>query len=209
MSATAPRIEPLPPKFMGDLAQLKPHAHGNRSLTWWGMMGIVAIESTAFTLAAAAYFYIATHSREWPTGPMPSLLPGTIFTIVSTLSALPNAWLKRVAEHEKLKPVQIGLVVMTVIGAVMLVIRCFEFPALNVAWSDSAYGSIAVTMLGLHTVHLATDFVDTVVLTALMFTPHAKGRRFVDVAENAIYWYFVVVAWLPIYALLYFTPRWM
>ena len=47
------------------------------------------------------------------------------------------------------------------------------------------------------------------VLTALMFTRHARGRRFVDVAENAIYWNFVVIAWIPIYALLYFAPRWL
>jgi cytochrome c oxidase subunit III len=210
MSSISPRLEPMPPQFVGDLAHLEPHGHGNRSLTWWGMMGIVAIESTAFALAAATYFYIATHERQWPPqGLTPSLLPGTIFTIVSTLSALPNAWLKRAAEHERLRQVQIGLVAMTAIGAAMLVIRYFEFPALHVAWSDSAYGSIAVTMLGLHTVHLATDFVDTVVLMVLMFTPHAKGRRFVDTAENAIYWYFVVLAWLPIYALLYFAPRWL
>jgi heme/copper-type cytochrome/quinol oxidase subunit 3 len=61
----------------------------------------------------------------------------------------------------------------------------------------------------LHTVHLITDLVDTLVLTALMFTKHAKGRRFVDVAENALYWNFVVLAWLPIFAVLYFAPRWL
>jgi heme/copper-type cytochrome/quinol oxidase subunit 3 len=43
-----------------------------------------------------------------------------------------------------------------------------------------------------------------------MFTRHAhSGRRFVDVAENAIYWNFVIYVWLPIYVLLYFAPRWL
>jgi cytochrome c oxidase subunit 3 len=43
-----------------------------------------------------------------------------------------------------------------------------------------------------------------------MFTRHANsGRRFVDVAENAIYWNFVIYVWLPIYVLLYFAPRWL
>jgi heme/copper-type cytochrome/quinol oxidase subunit 3 len=45
------------------------------------------------------------------------------------------------------------------------------------------------------------------VLTALMFTRHAHGRRFVDVSENSFYWYFVVLTWLPIYAVIYLVPR--
>ena len=61
--------------------------------------------------------------------------------------------------------------------------------------------------MGLHTAHLLTDVVDTGVLTALMFTRHARGRRFVDVSENAFYWYFVVLVWLPLYAVIYWVPR--
>jgi cytochrome c oxidase subunit III len=202
--------ETLPPKFMGTLAFLPPHAHGNRSLTWWGMMGLVAIEGTAFVLALAAYFYLATHSLEWPPDKLvPSIAAGNVFTIVSLLSALPNLWLKRVAEAEQLKHVQVGLIVMSAIGVAMLPIRYFEFAAMHVSWADSAYGSITITILALHTVHLITDLVDTLVLTALMFTKHAKGRRYVDVAENALYWNFVIVAWLPIYAVLYLVPRYL
>lgn len=200
--------DPLPPQFMGSLAFLPPHAHGNRSLTWWGMMGLVAIESTAFVLAVAAYFYLAAHSPEWPPHKLrPELLPGTSFTIVVVLSLAPNYWLKRAAETEKLRQVRIGLIVISIAGIALLPIRYYEFVGLHTSWSDSAYGSITVTVLGLHTAHLITDLVDTLVLTALMFTKHAKGRRFVDVAENALYWNFVVLAWLPLYAVLYFAPR--
>jgi cytochrome c oxidase subunit I+III len=34
-----------------------------------------------------------------------------------------------------------------------------------------------------------------------------EGKRFVDVSENAVYWYFVVLSWLPIYAVIYGAPR--
>jgi cytochrome c oxidase subunit 3 len=202
--------DPLPPQFMGTLAFLPPHAHGNRSLTWWGMMGLVAIEGTAFVLAVAAYFYLAAHSPEWPPNKLrPELLPGTLFTIVAVLSLIPNYWLKRAAETEKLLQVRIGLIVMSVIGLALLPIRYYEFAGLHTTWSESAYGSITVTVLGLHTVHLVTDLYDSLVLGALMFTKHGKGRRFVDVAENALYWNFVVLGWLPLYAVLYFAPRWL
>jgi hypothetical protein len=55
-----------------------------------------------------------------------------------------------------------------------------------------------------------TDWLDSVVLAALVFTRHgAEGRRLVDVSENALYWRFVWLAWLPIYCLIYWLPRWV
>jgi len=62
-------------------------------------------------------------------------------------------------------------------------------------------------LLTLHTVHMVTDFVDTAVLAVLMFTGPLTGRRFVDVSENAGYWWFVIGAWLPIYFTIYLVPR--
>jgi heme/copper-type cytochrome/quinol oxidase subunit 3 len=62
-------------------------------------------------------------------------------------------------------------------------------------------------LLGLHTVHIVTDVADTIVLTVLMFTRHAEGKRFSDAEDNAFYWNFVVGSWLPIYLLLYWSPR--
>ena len=65
-------------------------------------------------------------------------------------------------------------------------------------------------LLVLHTVHVLTDWVDTVVLAALFFTPQKRSmRRFVDVSENSLYWRFVWLTWLPIYALIYWVPRWV
>jgi cytochrome c oxidase subunit 3 len=56
--------------------------------------------------------------------------------------------------------------------------------------------------------HLITDLVDTLVLSVLMFTQHGRNpRRFGGAQDNAMYWHFVVLAWLPIYAGLYGIPR--
>jgi heme/copper-type cytochrome/quinol oxidase subunit 3 len=209
MSARAPDERPL--QFAGDLSHLPAHGHSHRSLTWWGMMGLICVEGTALALAVAVYLYLSGHETAWPPQRLlPSPGWGTAFTIIVLLSFVPNLLLNRRAEQEQLGPVRVWLVVMTVVGLLLVAIRYFEFAAMHVVWSDSAYGSIVITLLGLHTVHLVTDLYDTAVLTVLMFTRHAKsGRRFVDVAENAIYWNFVIYVWLPIYVLLYFAPRWL
>jgi heme/copper-type cytochrome/quinol oxidase subunit 3 len=63
-------------------------------------------------------------------------------------------------------------------------------------------------LLVLHTTHIGTDWVDTLVLAALMHTRHGtEGRRFVDCSENAVYWRFVWLLWLPLYGLIYWLPR--
>jgi cytochrome c oxidase subunit III len=97
---------------------------------------------------------------------------------------------------------------MALFGIIPLIPRVFEFGALHVSWDSNAYGSITWTLLGLHTTHLITDLADTLVLLVLMFTRHGRNkRRFGDVQDNAMYWNFVVLTWLPIYACLYGVPR--
>jgi heme/copper-type cytochrome/quinol oxidase subunit 3 len=97
---------------------------------------------------------------------------------------------------------------MSLLGIIPLILRVFEFPAMHIKWDQNAYGSIVWVMLGLHTTHILTDLVETLVLTCLMFSRHGdNGRRFGDVSDNAMYWNFVVATWLPMYACLYWVPR--
>jgi heme/copper-type cytochrome/quinol oxidase subunit 3 len=61
----------------------------------------------------------------------------------------------------------------------------------------------------MHTIHVATDVVDSIVLAVLAFTYPVTGPRFVDLSENSLYWYFIVAWWVPIYVTIYFMPRWL
>ena len=107
-----------------------------------------------------------------------------------------------------MKRVRIGMVIADLFAVAFVVVRVLEYGTLNTKWDSNAYGSITWTLLSFHTFHLVTDLADSLVLTALMFTHHGyKPTRFVDVAENCFYWYFVVLSWLPIYAVLYWAPR--
>jgi len=145
----------------------------------------------------------------WPPASLPpDLLPGILFTIIILLSEIPNTLLKKAAEAQQRDRVLLFLVLLDLIGVVLFVIRGFEFAHINVRWSDNAYGSILWALLLLHTIHILTDWAESVVLTALMFTGHGhEPRRFVDVSEDALYWRFVWATWLPIFVLIYLVPR--
>ena len=191
-----------------DVSRLPAYAFGPRGLLWWGTMGIVAIEGMMFAIFIATYFYLRMYVAQWsPDLPPPDLLYGTLNTLILLVSAVPNQWVKNAAERKDLRTVRIGLLICLVFAAAFLVIRAFEFMALHCRWDTNAYGSAVWTLLGFHTFHLVTDALDTAVLTVLMFTRQIEGTRFVDVSENAVYWYFVVGVWLPVYAVIYFAPR--
>ncbi|RVD17718.1 MULTISPECIES: cytochrome c oxidase subunit 3 [unclassified Mesorhizobium] len=196
-------------RIAADLSGLPTFGHGPHSPTWWGTLGFMALEGTGFALAAGAYLYLALSWPAWRvSAPQPNHWPGTIVTILFVASLVPNHVLHRHAKQCSMVPVRIGLVVMSLLGIAPLVVRWFEFPALNIYWDTNAYGSMLWVLLGLHTTHLITDVGDTIVLTVLMFTRHGySGRRFGDVGDNVFYWDFVVLTWIPIYVLIYWAPR--
>ena len=191
-----------------DASGLPNYGFGARSPIWWGTLAFCTIEGTGFVLAAAAYLYLVFVNGQWPlSAPPPGLLWSSLFTAVAVISIWPNWLAKKSGEEESPRAARRNLVIMSVIGLIMVVLRGLEFTTLYVRWDQNAYGSILWLILGLHTTHLVTDLVDSIVLMVLMFTRHGHGKRFSDVSDNAFYWNFVVLAWLPIYALLYWFPR--
>ncbi len=191
-----------------DVRQVPSYGFSHRSLMWWGTLGLIVVESTVFALAVATYFYLRSHADRWPlSGEPPDLGWGTLNTALFLLSFWPAHFAKQAAEKIDLHKVRIWLSASTLASFAILAVRAIEFQHLNGRWDDSAYGSVVWTLLGLHTLHLITDAYDNVVLNVLVFTGPLEGKRFVDVSENALYWYFVVFSWLPIYAVLYLAPR--
>lgn len=194
-----------------DVSTLPHHAFGSRSIMWWGTVGIIAVEAAVFALTIASYFYIQGNEEAWPPPdtPLPGLFWPTVNVAILLVSLYPNQKVKRAAEDMDIRKVRLWMVIAELFALAFCVVRALEYMRLNVSWDSNAYGSITWTLLSFHTIHLLTDFVDSAVLTVLMFTrtEAREPRRFVDVAENCFYWYFVVLSWIPIYAVLYWAPR--
>ena len=198
------------PRFTEDVSDLPTSKFGTSSLTWWGVLGFMVIEGAGFALAFAAYFFIMGHEQGWPPEGRraPELLYGTLFTIVILLSEIPNSMIKKAARERDVPAIRLLMPAMIGIGVALLIIRGFEFNNLNCRWTDDAYSSIIWAVLFLHTTHVLTDWMDTIVLWALMMTDVGwAGRRLVDTDENSLYWRYVWLLWLPIYAMIYWIPR--
>jgi cytochrome c oxidase subunit 3 len=137
----------------------------------------------------------------------PDLLWGTVNTAILLGSALPNHWMRIAAERLDLAGVRRWMLVAVAFSLTFLVVRWLELEHLNVRWDSNAYGSVVWVLIGFHTFHLLTDALESIVLSVMMFRAPSP-RRWVDVAESGVYWYFVVLVWLPLYVVIYWLPRW-
>jgi cytochrome c oxidase subunit 3 len=200
---------PLREKIVGDLSDLPNGAMGPTNLVWWGNIGFMLIEGTAFALAIGAYLYLQSMSPAWP--PRGDALPGLfwsgIFTVGLLASEIPNLWVAHKAKQHDARGVRRGTLLMAIIGLVLVALRWFELQHLGVRWDHDAYGSVLWLLMVLHTSHLITDLGDTIVQSAWLYTHQIDEDQFADVEDNTEYWSFVVLAWVPIYALLYWLPR--
>jgi cytochrome c oxidase subunit 3 len=191
-----------------DVGGIQTYGFGHRSLLWWATMCMMVIEGMVFAMIVMSYMYLKGRVPHWPpSGLPPRLFWGTVNTIVLLASCVPNALTKKAAERFDLPRVRLWTAVCIGFAVAFNAIRFVEFGALNVRWDSNAYGSIVWVLLGYHTTHVLTDFLDSSVLAALVFFGPMDEHRFVDVSENSLYWYFVVLTWLPIYAVIYLAPR--
>jgi cytochrome c oxidase subunit I+III len=198
------------PRRTVDVAALPNDVFGHGNVVWWGTIGFMVIEGSMFVIGLVVYFYLRLKVQQWPPSlPLPELLYGTVNLVLTLVSALPNYLLKAAARQMNLGASRLWLVVMTAFGLASLALRGYEYTTLNCLWYNNAYASIVWVLLSMHTIHVATDVVETGVLAVLSFTGPVTKRRFVDFSENADYWFFIVAWWIPIYATIYLAPRWL
>jgi heme/copper-type cytochrome/quinol oxidase subunit 3 len=190
-----------------DVSDLPSVVLGHRDPLWWGVVGLMAIESTVFALTAVTYFYLRGGAVEWP--PPGSEMPlaiGTANLIALLVSVLPMHLVNQAGGRGEMKKARFWLIIATTIGALSLVLRCYEFGGMTFRYNSHAYGSIVWTIFGLHTLHLITSFGENGSFLALLFKGPIEDKHRLDVRLNGLYWYFVVASWVPLYTFLYWDP---
>jgi cytochrome c oxidase subunit III len=193
-----------------DVSELPSVAFGHRNTTWLANVFYMTIEGMMFALMFASYFYLRTRTTDWPPGHLPPALKyGVANAVVFVLSVIPAWAVRKKAPQLNRGAVRNGLLALTVFALGATILRVFEFTALNCRWSDDAYSSTLWVLIGLHSGHLVTELIETMVLLAISFTPKMEGNRLADAAINSDYWYFVVVTGVMVDVLIYGTTRFL
>jgi heme/copper-type cytochrome/quinol oxidase subunit 3 len=187
-----------------------PHAVlDSRSLVWWGTLVMTIIETTVFAISVGAYFYLRMIANEWPparVGP-PALTAATVNLVILLGSAVPGFLLDRAGRRRDARAVRIFLFVSLAFGTAFLALRVFEFKALHCWWNSNAYGSITWTILFLHTTNLLTSLLETAIVLAWFLLEKPEDHHFLDARLDGVFWYFVVLTWIPLYVVVFLVPR--
>jgi cytochrome c oxidase subunit 3 len=191
-----------------DVSHLPTLAFGLRDPVSWGVLGLIAIESTMVVLLVATYLYLRANFQAWPPN-QPGFAPtglAAALAIAAVLSAIPTHLTNVAAVRRRLRPMRGWLLVATVLVAAMVVLRAWEFHALPFRWDAQAHGSVFWMLLGLNTFHILGGLVENAVLLTILFRGPLEAKLFVDIQSSGYYWYFVVVTSVMIVALLYLEP---
>jgi heme/copper-type cytochrome/quinol oxidase subunit 3 len=196
---------------VADISALPRTVFGHRSLMWWGTIGFIIIEGTTLFICAVSYFYLRRNFSSWPPEHTfrPALLIPTVQAGLMLMSNIPMRSVDRAASRMDIPAVRRGMLICSVLIVAMSVLRWFEFQSLNVRWDTNAYGSVAWATLVTHTTLLFLEMAETIALTVLLFGRQVEDRDLSGVTDDALYWYFVTLVWIPLYVMVYLTPYFM
>jgi heme/copper-type cytochrome/quinol oxidase subunit 3 len=197
-----------PVRPVADVSALPRTVFGHRALMWWGTLGFIIIEGTTLAICAVSYFYLRRNYASWPPEHIyrPALLLPTIQAVLMLASNIPMRLVDRASRQMDLPAVRRGLVICSVLIVLMSILRIFEFRALNVRWDTTAYGSAAWAILTAHGTLLLLEAAETIAITAMVWGDAVEERDLSGVGDNALYWYFLTGAWIPLYLIVFLTP---
>jgi len=191
-----------------DVSDLESGTADSRSLIWWGNLAMMVIEGTMFAMLVATYLYLRTVNLDWPPSTVikPDLTLPTVNLLIMLLSCIPMVIADKAAKRGNVTAVRIGFAMCIAAGIAVLVIRSMTFANIGYKWSDHAYGSFVWTAVGLHTMHTVAATGETTLLLIYSLIKRVVKKHLLDFRCTAVYWYFIVIMWLPFYLIVYIAP---
>ena len=182
---------------------------GRLSSGWFGVWCMVATEAALFAYLIFSYFYFASQAIEqWPPGGVPGLKLAGPNTVVLILSSVALVWAERTgARRAARRRLLAGIAVALFLGCVFAGVQIMEWRSKPFSLSSGPYGSIYFTLTGFHLAHVVAGLLMLLVMFVWAALGYFSPERHAPLTIGAIYWHFVDVVWLIVFATLYLSPR--
>jgi heme/copper-type cytochrome/quinol oxidase subunit 3 len=180
---------------------------GRHGLGSWGVGALVATEASLFGYLLFSYYYLgAVAEKGWvldPTPPLKLALPNTIILLLSSLLA----WMgERGVLRRKRGLALSGFAGALVLGIAFFAIQLFEWHAKPYQLGTSSYASLYFVTTGFHMAHVAIGLLILAALFGWTLLDYFSPRRNLSVSAGVLYWHFVDVVWLFVFATYYLSP---
>jgi len=194
-----------------DVSGLSRYNFGSEAPLWWGFVGMIVVESTVIATLVSSYFYLKMGAVSWPpagTAPPELLLP-TINTLILVASTFAMHWADTSIDRGEQRQLVAGLVTGVILATVFLGIKAYEYSHTPYDWTTHSYGSIVWGISMFHAAHVLSVVLKTVFVTYLAVRGYFHQQRRLGVTVNGLYWHFVVAVWIPLYVVIYWSPRFL
>jgi cytochrome c oxidase subunit III len=182
---------------------------------WLGIVLFIVSEAIMFGAFFAQYFYNRILSPSWPNpiglpehfervpaAPLPIIL--TAVLIASGFTAHNAQTAIRRDDRDRF---QGWLIVTILLGVGFLAGQAYEYSELilreHFTISSGIYGTVFFSLTGLHGLHVTAGVLTLIGVLIRAFMGHFSSRSHFGVEGTVLYWHFVDVVWLALYATLY------
>jgi len=182
-------------------------SEGKRSGGWWGVLALIVTEGSLFGYLLFTYFYLASQTEQhWPPEGLPSLvMPGVNTLILLTSSVF--VWASERCIRRRQLHWSLALMALAfILGVCFVVIQLHEWSIKTYDMTSNLYGSLYFTITGFHMLHVLVGLIVLLILLLWTALGYFDDRRYAAVIIGGLYWHFVDVVWLFVFATLYLSP---
>jgi cytochrome c oxidase subunit III len=171
-----------------------------------GMFLFIASEVMLFGSFFTAYFFVRV-VNDAPTWPpegyhLPTFVAGVNTAILLT-SSLTMHWALQSIKRGSRAGLQAGLVLTLAMGVTFLFTQVIEYARIGFAFHEGAFAAVFFGLTGLHGGHVFVGLTLLTFATVRAFRGHYTAEHHHGVEIPGIYWHFVDVMWIVVYATVY------
>jgi heme/copper-type cytochrome/quinol oxidase subunit 3 len=172
------------------------------------MVLLILNEAVLFASLVASYFYLRFNSPGWPQDGLerPELALPIIGTILLVASSFVMSWGEGGIRKGNVGRLRTGLAGAFILGAVFLGVQLFEYTRTPFRPSDNVYASLFFAITGIHALHVTLGLLMNAFTQVRAGLGHFDAAHYQTVENIALYWHFVDLVWLVIFASLYLSP---
>lgn len=174
---------------------------------WWGVIFFLGTEVMLFAALFATFFnHRAFGGPAWGTEVELPLLKTGINTVILLLSGVTMHWAHTAIRRGNARQLKLGLILTIVLGAVFLVGQVVEYLELaheGLIIQSGTFGSTFYALTGTHGAHVLGGLIVLSLVAIRAFRGQFDQQRHVAVEVTAIYWHFVDVVWVLLFAIVY------
>ena len=170
-----------------------------------GMFLFIASEIMLFGSFFTAYFFVRVAAgTPWPTPGhhLPVFVAGINTTILVT-SSFTMHWALQAIKRGNRAGLKAGLTLTFLLGLSFLLTQILEYSRIGFAPYTDAFGTIFYCLTGLHGAHVFVGLTLLLAATIRSYRGHYSSEAHLGVEIPGIYWHFVDVMWIVVYATVY------